>query len=293
MQRRTNIQVSSLIIILSIVTIILQFIAYYFLAAFYIIWCISCLISILCCHILVEQTVSYEAIFDYSLLTIFISSVIIGLTYLGKAQSFLPYTSVMLGIVVINWLIPSVYSFLRNMLNLGSKIEDFNSFYRNSNIVFTLFYLAVITYGSFATAAFPWAYRAVAETANFIPFGLIATQIEDYLYELIPLSDVITYLGSRILLFLPYGFFTTMVLRRQARLPRFFALLFLPFVIELLQYFIIPSRCDIDDILYALIGGILGSLSYYLLNVIFRTFTGKNFLAKEGDYRYSGNSLHF
>jgi hypothetical protein len=241
----------------------------------------------------VEQTVSYGASFDYSFLTLFISCVIIGLTYMGKGQSFLPYTSVMLGIAVINWLVPSIYCFLRNMLNSESKIEDFNSFYRNNHIVFFLFYIVIVTYGSFATSAFPWAYRSVTESANFIPFGLIATQIEDYLYELIPLSDVITYLLSRILLFLPYGFFTTLVLRRQARLPRFFALLFLPFVIELLQYFIIPSRCDIDDILYALIGGILGSLSYYLLNVIFRTFTGKDFLAKEGDYRYPGNSLHF
>jgi glycopeptide antibiotics resistance protein len=241
----------------------------------------------------VEQTVSYDACFNFSLLTLFISSVIIGLTYMGKGQSFLPYTGIMLGIAVINWLIPSIYCFLRYMLDFGTKIDDFNSFYRNNSIVFFLFYIIVIAYGSLAASAFPWAYRAVIESANFIPFELIATQIEDYLYELIPLSDIITYLLSRILLFFPYGFFITLVLRRQARLPRFFALLFLPFLIEVLQYFVIPSRCDIDDIIYALIGGILGSLSYYLLNVIFRTITGKNFLTKESDYRYSGGSLHF
>jgi hypothetical protein len=293
MQRRTNIQISSLIIILSILTIMVQFVVYYLFASFYIILGISILIALLCCHLLVEQTVSYEACFQYSFLTLFISLVVIGLTYLGKGQTFLPYTGTMLGVAVINWLIPSIYCFMRNMLNYGTKIDDFHIFFRYSNIVFLIFYLVVIAYSSFVSAAFPWAYRTVVEAANVFPFQVIATQIEDYLYELIPLTDIITYLLSRILIYLPYGFFVTLVLRRQTRLPRFFGLLILPIVIEILQYIIIPTRCDIDDILYALIGGILGSLSYYLLNVIFRAFTGKDFLMREADYRFSNSSLHF
>jgi glycopeptide antibiotics resistance protein len=241
----------------------------------------------------VEQTVSYEACFNYSVLTLFISLIIVTLTYLGKSQSFFPYSGVMIGIAIINWFIPSIYCFLRYMLDFGTKIDDFNTFFRNNNIVFFLFYIGIIAYGSFAASAFPWAYRSVLDSANIVPFEVIATQIEDYLYELIPLSDIITYLLVRILLFFPYGFFITHVLRRQTRLPRFFALLLFPFVVEVFQYFVIPNRCDIDDILYAFIGGILGSLSYYLMNIIFRAFTGKDFLAIEGDYRFSHSSLHF
>jgi len=293
MQRRTNIQVSSLIIILSILTIIVQFVTYYFFSSFSMVWGISCLISLLCCHILVEQTASYEACFNFSFLTLFISLIVIGLTYLGKEQSFLPYTATILGLAVINWLVPSIYCFLRHMLDSGAKIDDFNAFYRNNSIVFFLFYMGVIIYGSFGTASFPWAYRAVIGSSNIIPFGVIATQIEDYLYELIPLSDIITYLLSRILIFFPYGFFLTLILRRQTRLMRFFALLILPCVLETLQFFIIPSRCDIDDIIYALIGGILGSLSYYLLNIIFHAFTGKDFLTKDADFHFSNSTLHF
>jgi glycopeptide antibiotics resistance protein len=132
-----------------------------------------------------------------------------------------------------------------------------------------------------------------ADTSNFIPFGIITVQIEDYLYDYIPLSDIVTYLLSRILAFIPYGFYITLLLRRQSRLPRFFALLLLPFLIEVLQYIFIPARCDIGDLIYALIGGLLGTLLFYLMNVIFRAFSGKDFLAKENDYRFANSPLHF
>lgn len=293
MQKRTSIQISSMVIMLSMLTILVQFAAYYFFAAFYIIWGISCLIAIICCHILLEQSVSYEACFNYSLLNIFISLVIILLTYYGKDEAFLPYTGTMLGIAAINWLIPMFHCLLRYMFDYGTRIDDFNDFYRNISVVFLLFYFAVILYGNSVKNAFPWAYPDINTSYNFAPFGVIATMIEDYLYDNASLHEIITYLLSRTLIFLPYGFYSTLLLRRQSRLPRFFALLMLPFIIEVLQYIFLPERCDIDDLIYALVGGLIGSLSFYLLNVIFRAFSGRNFLAKETDYRFSNSSLHF
>jgi glycopeptide antibiotics resistance protein len=293
MQRRSSIQTSSLIILLSIITILLQFLTYYFFEAAYVIWGISCLVSVICCHILLEQTSTYESCFYYSFLNIFFSLIIIAITYFGKVTTFLPYTDAMLGIALINWLIPMVHCFLRYMTDYGTRVDDFILYYRNSNIVFFISYLAVIFYGVFAKDAFPWAYRAISETANFIPFRIIAAQIEDYLYGLIPLSDIFTYLLGRILAFLPYGFYITMILRKQGRLPRFFALLLLPFLFEILQYFIIPERCDIDDLIYALIGGLIGAFLFFLQNILFRAISGKEFLGREGEYRFSSNSLHF
>jgi hypothetical protein len=111
---------------------------YYFFAAFYIIWGVSILLCIASCHVLQEQTSSYEACFNYSVLTLFISMVIIFLSYLGKEQSFLPYTGLMLGIFVINWLIPCIHCFLRNMLDYGTRFEDYRTFYRNDSVLFFL-----------------------------------------------------------------------------------------------------------------------------------------------------------
>jgi glycopeptide antibiotics resistance protein len=148
-------------------------------------------------------------------------------------------------------------------------------------------------YGMFVEGAFPIAYRGALASANIIPFEAITILIEDYLYGIIPLSDVLIYLFIRILIFLPYGFQITLLLRRQSRLSKFIALLLLPVILEIAQYFIVVSHCDIDDVIYAIIGGVLGSILFYLCNLIFRAFTGKNFLAKETDYPFANSRIHF
>ncbi len=293
MQKRSHIEISSLIVILSIITILIQFATYYFFSSVYIVIGIACLITALCTHILLEQTLTYQSCFIYLLLTVFISLVIVLLSYTGENQNIIPYTDVLLGIIAVNWLIPSLHCYFRNMLDYGTRIEEFTPFFRNAGIMFNLFYFSFVLYAALATEVFPWAYRALPEQANFTPFWSIATQIEDYLNHMIPLSDIFTYLASRILLYIPYGYYGILLLRRQSRLSRFLSLFLLPVLVEVLQYFLVPNRCDIDDIIYGFIGGLVGALWFHLNNVIFHAVSGKPFLAKDSDFRYSNNSLHF
>jgi glycopeptide antibiotics resistance protein len=293
MQRRTNIQVTSLIILLSIITILVQFVIYYFFSAFYIILGAAVLINALCCHLIIEQTATYEACFSYSVLNLFISTIIIVLSYFGKDLSLLPYTSLMLGIAIINWLIPSVHCFTRNMLDYGTRLEDYSAFYRKDSVLFFAVYLIFLLYTAFSKASFSFTSVGSLDTVNFIPFEAITIQIEDFLYDIVPLKNILTYLLSRILLFLPYGFQLALLLRRQGRLVRFASLLVLPLSVELVQYFLFPSRCDIDDIIYGLIGGIVGTLLFYLCNMLYRAFAGKDFLAGRGDAAYSRGKLRF
>lgn len=293
MQRRVNTQASSLIIFLSTLTILLQFFCYHLLTLNFIILGISCLISVVCCHILIEQTSTYRICFDYSFLNIFISLIITILTYQGNAKDFLPYSNVMLGIAFINWLLPMLYCFIRSMFDYGAKTDGFNNFYQNSNILFFLFYIGILIYGNFAVNAFPWAYSSDSGTPNFTPFYIIANQIDDFIYDSYLFSDILVYLACRILVYIPYGFYITLVMRNQKRLFRYSMLLILPLLIETLQYFIIPQRFDIDDLIYGLLGGFLGCFIFFLTNIIYRVFSGNDFLSRDSYYRGYTNPLHF
>lgn len=293
MRRRSHMEISSMIVFLSIISILVQFIVYYFLASTYMVLGVSCLIVIICTHILLEQTLTFEACSIYTILILFISIIITLLTYFGAGDSFIPFTNTLFAIIVVNWLVPTVHCFIRNMFDHSSRIEKFHSFYRNVSIVFLLFYIAILLYGSLAKDAFPWAYRMKTNGQNFTPFWTIATQIENYINKMIPLNDIIIYLLSRTLIYIPYGFYGVLALRNSSKPIRFMFLLFLPSVIKLIQYFFIPSRCDIDDIIYAYIGGIIGVFLFYLINAVYRGVSGKNFLSKSSEYRFSNNSLHF
>ena len=293
MQRRANMQASSLIILLSILTILVQFIGYYFIESVFVIWAISSIITLLCCHILQERTITFNACFNYSILTVFISLIFIVLTY-GNDKSFLSYSSTMLGIAVINWLIPTLNGAFRNMFAYGVRLEDYNDFFRNTSVVFILFYSILLIYGNFAVHAFPWAYHDIAGSANFVPFQIITTQIENYYLDgSTSLGVILTYLLPRILIFLPYGFYAGLALHRRPILYKLGALIALPLIIEIVQFFMFNKRCDIDDLIYALIGGFFGALLFFITNLIFRATTGKDFLKKETGSRYLGNLLHF
>lgn len=292
MHRRSGTEISSMIVFLSIISILIQFGAYYFFASTYIILGISVVAVIVCTHILSELSLNFESCFVYTILTLFISLIITLLTYLGK-DTLIPYTNTLLGIVAINWLAPTVHCFIRSMFDHGKRIEKFNIFYRNVSIIFILFYIGILIYGSFGKNAFPWAYRMQTGTYNFTPFWSIATQIEDYINHMIPLSDILTYLFSRILIYIPYGFYVVLILRNKSKLIRLIFMLLLPSAIELFQYFFIPARCDIDDIVYAFIGGVIGALLFHLTNVIYRAVSGRDFLSKDSDFRIGNNSLYF
>ena len=293
MRKRSHMEISSMIVFLSIISILVQFTAYYFIASPYLILGISTVIVIICTHILLEQSLTYEACTVYTILLLFISIIITLLTYLGTEAKLLPFTNTLFGIIVINWFVPMFHCFIRNMFDYGSRIEKFNSFYRNVSIIFILFYVGIVIYISFVDVSFPLLYRVKTNHQNFTPFWWVATLIEDYINKMIPLSDIITYLLSRLLAFIPYGFYGVLILRNRSKLVRLLFLLLLPFAIELFQYFMIPSRCDIDDVIYAFIGGSLGGLLFHIVNTIYRIFSGKDFLSKDSDYIYSNSTLHF
>jgi len=294
--RSVYIKVTSLTVFLSILTILLEFSAYYFFAAWYPILGISCLVSMLCCHILLQQSNTYESCFIYTFLTVFISLIVTVLTYFSANHtSFIIYSHLLNGITLVNWLIPSVHCFIRYMTGYGVRIQHYNTFYRNNSIIFIIFYLGIIAYGSFSKDAFPKIYRAVmwADTVNFTPFLALAKQIEDYLYGIIPMRDIMIYLSSRILVFVPYGYYIALLTRKHSRLLKHLLFLLFPLLIEVLQYFFFISRSDIDDIIYGFLGCLLGSILFYLTNKIFRAISGRNFLERESFYGSFNRYLHF
>lgn len=292
MNRHSDMEISSMLVFLSILSIVLQFGAYYIFASPIIILGIGIFAVIICTHILLEFSLNFKSCFIYTILILFISLIITLLTYLGK-ETPIPFSKTLIAIVSVNWFVPTIYCILRNMFDTAGRCHNFKSYFRNVSIIFILFYLVILIYASFGKEAFPWMYRFKTEGRNFTPFWTIATQIEDYINRMIPLSDIFDYLLSRILLYVPYGFYVLIILRYKPKIIRFIFLLLLPSAIELFQYFMLPARCDIDDIVFALIGGVIGALLFHLNNTVYRAVSGKDFLAKDTDYIFTKKSIYY
>ena len=293
MQRRLSTHISFIIIILSIFTILAQLFIYSYFDFIIIIWGLSLIVSVLCCQVLLHYSCHYDTCFLYSFLTVFMSLLSTGITYLGKVDTVIPFTAVMIGLPVINWIGPLLYSCTHNLLDSSLKYEGFPGFFRNSSFLFGVFYLVIIIYGAFAADVAAWTDSGISDSLNLIPFTAISVIIENYMNHQIPFSEIFVYLGYRIFFFLPYGFYLSLLLRRQSRIIRFSSLLILPFLLELLQFFLVPAQCDIDDLIYAIIGGFIGSFCYYLTNSLYLFVTGRNFISRDNNLRYYNRSLHF
>lgn len=291
--RRSPIHVATLIILLSIITVVVQFSLYYFLGITVVTFVLSGILILICSHIFLELSLSYESIFSYTLLNTLVCLIIIGLSYYNEGTSFINYHSILLLFVIINLVLPIIYGTLRTLLDRSQKYINFKSFYYNCSYLFIVLYISTIIYYLFVNNAGYIIYYNDLSKINFIPFLTLATLIEDYIDSFTSLTSIAYYLLIGIAIYIPYGFFISLFLRNQSKIIKLLCLIIFPFIIEALQIILLLGKCDIDDIILGVIGGFIGTLFYYLQNQIFRFIKNEDFLSQRSRYSFYRNNLHF
>ncbi|MFU0827174.1 MAG: hypothetical protein ACFWTJ_06480 [Lachnoclostridium sp.] len=281
------------VILFSILTILIQFGVYFFSDMVVLTFIVAAIICLIFTHILLEQSLSYDSCFSYSLLNIFLSTGIIVLFYFNRTDFSYPLKPEMAWFVIINWSIPLLYSIIRNLTDDSGKYRHFKIFYRNINLIFILFYIYFMTILLFLdNMNFVQTYASDIQ-ANLAPLITIATVIEDYINGYLELKAMIRFFLVETLIFLPYGFYITLLFRYRGKLMRLMGFLFLPILVEILQYISGLGKVDIDDVILGLLGGFLGAILYYILNRIYFIFTDKDFLDERNNYTFDNNSYYF
>lgn len=284
-------QVTTIIILLSIITVLLQFTAYYFINSFLLALGISALLCLLCNRILIQQTNNYGSCFSYSLLNVSICSIILLLSYLGNTQNLFQFEDKLYSFLLLNWLIPHLSAVFSNMTDTSDKISGFKTFFRNSSIVFGVFYFFTILNFLFIHNTEFLIFDADLNTINIVPFYTLATLIEESLSDKGNLTMIRTYFMQGVIPFIPYGFYIILMIRNQTRLIRFMALIFLPMITEVLQRIFLLGKADIEDVLLGLLGGFIGALLYHGINTLHNYAKDRDFLTEQ--FRYSFYKDHY
>lgn len=292
MRNNSPFQNTSWIVFLCIITIIIQSATYYFIESNYITLGITALTSIICVHVFLEKTISYDLCFIYSFLMVFISTIITVSIYVGRDYSFIPFSKTMIYLVIINWFIPCLYCFIRNMFDSGPRYEGYRKFYLYSNILFIVPYLVVFSFVSFICMKYQDTFFS-REVIPYIPFMGIASYIEDYIYHRMALKEIIEYLVIRIIFFIPFGYFIKLLFRRKGALLKILALILFPILVEAIQFFIYSDYMFIDDVIYAFVGGLLGMLLFSIQNFIYRLINGNHFLSSDRGSYYSRRTIYY
>ena len=217
---KRSVNISSLVILLSLLSFLFEMCLYYFIPQHLITVAVAAIISLGLAHFFLESSLNYDYCFLHA--------------------SFMTITSTAFTIIVY-LMQPNVW------------------------IAYDYSLIALIIKLLFVTPLLPPYETMDFGAHNFIPFMATGNYIEDALSHHASITKMITYILEMIVLGIPAGFYIRVFLRNHSITPRIFTYLFLPFLLEFIQFLTGIGRADIDDYTFYLIGILVGIAIYYIV----------------------------
>lgn len=276
MNART-VNISSLVILLSLISLICECFIYYFLPqpAWSILFAVLC--SLLLSHFFLESALSYSynvlhtAFMTYSTLLYTI------IVYLIQPNQWISYDFSMVFLVLVNWITPFIYCTLRDLNDPGPRFNGFDRFFRQISIAFLIIYIFALVKQYYLTPIIPPFEEMSFGAQNFVPYMATGSYIEKTLLAGEDLRPLICFLAEMVVLFIPFGFFLRAFAKKAPFIFRLFLYLVFPALLEISQFLLGTGRGHIDDYVSALLGTLIGILLYHTINGTFHIIAGREF----------------
>ena len=259
------VSVSSLVILLALLSFILEVCIYYFVPWHIVSVFVAIVVSVVLSHYFLEMTLDYDSCFLFSAFMTISSTAFCIIVYLLQPNPWIDYDYSLLVLVLVNWLFPFAYCFLRDFADRGPRFDGYIFFFHAMSAVFAIIYGLAVIKQFFITPVEP-PYEAMAMGAHsFVPFMSTGTYIESVLNQGPGLTKFIAYLLEVIVFAIPFGFYARVYTRFFSKGIRMLTYLLIPCLIEVLQFVTGRGRGDIDDFALAMIGTLIGIAIYHLV----------------------------
>lgn len=274
------------VIITGILVTAIQFAIYHFVSGGWLGVLLSAVVVLIGSVVVHFITSEQEELVGYLLIPCTFSGVM-GLLLPYVEIPFFPEGNVVLIGCLLTWLVPVVYAVIYTWANGNTEIAGFAKFYIRAIVFFYLVYFALMIYGAF--------FRQIpaedGSSTQWIPFATFAALVNGVMKDTVSVARVIEFLLNRVVFFLPYGFFIGLACRKLHGILRVILLLFLPAVLEMIQLLFQWGTCDVDDIIFRFVGGLLGFISFLLFDAAFQRFTARHFNGSEISRDYYGRKI--
>lgn len=108
------VNISSLVILLALLSLILEICLYYFIPQHFITVIVAAVISLGLTHFFLETSLDYDYCFLHAALMTIASLAFCMVVYLIQPNAWISYDYSLLALIVVNWLIPFAYCFMRD-----------------------------------------------------------------------------------------------------------------------------------------------------------------------------------
>lgn len=262
---KRSVNISSLVILLSLLSFLFEMCLYYFIPQHLITVAVAAIISLGLAHFFLESSLNYDYCFLHASFMTITSTAFTIIVYLMQPNVWIAYDYSLIALIIVNWFIPFGYCFIRDFCDRGPRFAEYLFFFYGMSILFLIIYAIALVKLLFVTPLLPPYETMDFGAHNFIPFMATGNYIEDALSHHASITKMITYILEMIVLGIPAGFYIRVFLRNQSITPRIFTYLFLPFLLEFIQFLTGIGRADIDDYTFYLIGILVGIAIYYIV----------------------------
>ncbi len=276
------VNISSLIILLSLISFLAEVIVYYFVPYHWICVVFAGIVSLAISHFCLESSLDYSYCFLHSTFMVTGSVIFSMIIYFIQPNQWIQYDFSMVLLVLVNWLIPFLYSGIRDILDHGPRFDGYQQFFRKMSIVFLILLLFTITKQYFLTPIYPPYEELPFGANNFVAFMATGIHIENALRQQISLTPLFIYMAQIICIGIPIGFFCRVYFEKIFFVFRVLIYLLIPILLEVLQYATGLGRGHIDDVAFSLIGILIGIIIFYILNGIYQSVSNREFTLGRG-----------
>jgi glycopeptide antibiotics resistance protein len=152
------------------------------------------------------------------------------------------------------------------LFDKSSVIANFSKFFRMASIAFFLFYMVALAVALFFKT--PAGVRGMSyRSVNMVPFRTIIPYLTGI--ARVNTDIAVSNLLGNLLIFMPLGFYLSVLSSRIKFWIRIFIALSIPLFVEILQYLTGRGSADIDDFILNFIGAILGMVFCVIVDKIY------------------------
>lgn len=272
------VNISSLVILLALLSFLLEMCIYYFIPQHIVTVVIAVVISLGLTHFFLESSLDYDYCFLHAAFMTIASLGFCMVIYFIQPNQWIQYDYSLIALIIVNWLTPFIYCFIRDFTDRGPRFDDYLFFFHGMSILFLIIYFIAILKQYFITPFVPPYEVQPFGAHNFVPFMATGNYIESALSGQEDISSMLIYITEVIVLAIPFGFYARVYTRRFPIVGRIAIYLGVPFLVELSQYVSGCGRGDIDDYTFTIIGTLIGIAIYHIVNGISYGVNKRSFL---------------
>ncbi|MDD6208677.1 MAG: VanZ family protein [Clostridiales bacterium] len=285
--KRTSIPIHTFTVLCTILLTGIEFLLFYFLDLPLAVFLATISGAFLLAHAGLEFSCSYDQGTLQVGISTLISALLIILLYFYRSSPLVHYHHYVLLILLLNWLVPTFYLCIRNMLDAGPRFVGFRSFFRKVSIFFTVYYAWFFAIAILSKKMYLYS-LVVDIQPNYIPFYHLISHISSFSLGQEKLEPIICYALIYLFAFLPAGILFSILMRKKRRMVSVLSALALSIAAELIRI-LLKHPFQVDHIIFGFLGALLGIALYQLWNNIYLHYTGVNFMDERKSHSFYTN----